>query len=142
MNGLKKLLVSGVFAAGILMTPGMAMAAGNGYVDYNAVIAATPAFSQAQKELVTAQQTLQQQFNNQSKGMNDKQKQELALKLDKQLQAKQQEIQKNEIVPAVNKIRAAIEAAARKNGIDFVVQESAWLYGGKDLTQEVINQMK
>lgn len=74
--------------------------------------------------------------------MNDKQKQELALKLDKQLQAKQQEIQKNEIVPAVNKIRAAIEAAARKNGIDFVVQESAWLYGGKDLTQEVINQMK
>ena len=74
--------------------------------------------------------------------MNDKQKKELALKLDKQLQAKQQEIQKNEIVPAVNKIRAAIEAAARKNGIDFVVQESAWLYGGKDLTQEVINQMK
>ena len=64
------------------------------------------------------------------------------MKLDKQLQAKQQEIQKNEIVPAVNKIRAAIEAAARKNGIDFVVQESAWLYGGKDLTQEVINQMK
>lgn len=142
MNGLKKLLVSGVFAAGILMTSGMAMAAGNGYVDYNAVIAATPAFSQAQKKLVTTQQTLQQQFNNQSKGMNDKQKQELALKLDKQLQAKQQEIQKNEIVPAVNKIRAAIEAAARKNGIDFVVQESAWLYGGKDLTQEVINQMK
>ena len=45
MNGLKKLLVSGVFAAGILMAPGMAMAAGNGYVDYNAVIAATPAFS-------------------------------------------------------------------------------------------------
>ena len=74
--------------------------------------------------------------------MNDKQKKELALKLDKQLQAKQQEIQKNEIVPAVNKIRAAIEAAAKKNGIDFVVQESAWLYGGKDLTQEVINQMK
>ena len=142
MNGLKKLLVSGVFAAGIFMAPGMAMAAGNGYVDYNAVIAATPAFSQAQKELVTAQQTLQQQFNNQSKEMNDKQKKELALKLDKQLQAKQQEIQKNEIVPAVNKIRAAIEAAARKNGIDFVVQESAWLYGGKDLTQEVINQMK
>ena len=142
MNGLTKLLFSGVFAAGILMTPGMAMAAGNGYVDYNAVIAATPAFSQAQKELVTAQQTLQQQFNNQSKEMNDKQKKELALKLDKQLQAKQQEIQKNEIVPAVNKIRAAIEAAAKKNGIDFVVQESAWLYGGKDLTQEVINQMK
>lgn len=92
--------------------------------------------------MVTTQQTLQQQFNNQSKGMNDKQKKELALKLDKQLQAKQQEIQKNEIVPAVNKIRAAIEAAARKNGIDFVVQESAWLYGGKDLTQDVIAQLK
>ncbi|WP_297019450.1 OmpH family outer membrane protein [uncultured Dialister sp.] len=142
MKGIKKLLVSGLCAAGILLVPGVASAAGNGYVDYNAVISATPAFSQAQKELVTAQQTLQQQFNTQSKGMNDKQKKELAQKLDKQLQAKQLEIQKNEIVPAVNKIRAAIEAAAKKNGIDFVVQESAWLYGGKDLTQEVINQMK
>lgn len=142
MKGIKKLLVSGLCAAGILLVPGVASAAGNGYVDYNAVISATPAFSQAQKELVTTQQTLQQQFNTQSKGMNDKQKKELAQKLDKQLQAKQLEIQKNEIVPAVNKIRAAIEAAAKKNGIDFVVQESAWLYGGKDLTQEVINQMK
>lgn len=142
MKGIKKLLVSGLCAAGILLVPGAASAAGNGYVDYNAVISATPAFSQAQKELVTTQQTLQQQFNTQSKGMNDKQKKELAQKLDKQLQAKQLEIQKNEIVPAVNKIREAIEAAAKKNGIDFVVQESAWLYGGKDLTQEVINQMK
>ena len=142
MKGIKKLLVSGLCAAGILLVPGVASAAGNGYVDYNAVISATPAFSQAQKELVTTQQTLQQQFNTQSKGMNDKQKKELAQKLDKQLQAKQLEIQKNEIVPAVNKIWAAIEAAAKKNGIDFVVQESAWLYGGKDLTQEVINQMK
>ena len=142
MNKMKKLLVSGICAAGILMVPGMASAAGNGYVDYNAVISATPAFSQAQRDLVTAQQTLQQQFNTQSKNMNDKQKQELAQKLNKQLQQKQLDIQRNQIVPAVNKIRAAIEAVAKKDGIDFVVQESAWLYGGKDLTQEVINQMK
>ena len=139
---LKKMIISGLCAAGMLKVPGLADAAGNGYVNYPALLQAMPAFSQAQQEMVSAQQTLQKQFNDQSKGMNDKQKQELALKLDKQLQAKQQEIQKNEIVPAVNKIRAAIEAAARKNGIDFVVQESAWLYGGKDLTQEVINQMK
>lgn len=86
--------------------------------------------------------SLQKQFNDQSKNMNDKQKKELAAKLDKELQARQQAIQKNEIVPAVEKIRAAIEAAAKKNGVDFVVQESAWLYGGKDLTQDVIAQLK
>lgn len=139
---LKKMIISGLCAAGMLMVPGLADAAGNGYVNYPALLQAMPAFSQAQRDLVTAQQTLQQQFNTQSKNMNDKQKQELAQKLNKQLQQKQLDIQKKQIVPAVNKIRAAIEAVAKKDGIDFVVQESAWLYGGKDLTQEVINQMK
>lgn len=142
MVHLKKMIISGICAAGILMVPGLADAAGNGYVNYPAVLQAVPAFSNAQKEMVSAQQTLQKQFNDQSKGMNDKQKKDLAAKLDKELQAKQQDIQKNEIVPAVEKIRAAIEAAARKNGVDFVVQESAWLYGGKDLTQDVIAQLK
>lgn len=142
MVHLKKMIISGICAAGILMVPGLADAAGNGYVNYPAVLQAVPAFSNAQKEMVSAQQTLQKQFNDQSKNMNDKQKKDLAAKLDKELQAKQQDIQKNEIVPAVEKIRAAIEAAARKNGVDFVVQESAWLYGGKDLTQDVIAQLK
>lgn len=139
---LKKMIISGLCAAGMLMVPGLADAAGNGYVNYPALLQAMPAFSQAQQEMVSAQQTLQKQFNDQSKGMNDKQKKDLAAKLDKELQARQQAIQKNEIVPAVEKIRAAIEAAAKKNGVDFVVQESAWLYGGKDLTQDVIAQLK
>lgn len=139
---LKKMIISGLCAAGMLMVPGLADAAGNGYVNYPAMLQAMPAFSQAQQEMVSAQQTLQKQFNDQSKGMNDKQKKDLAAKLDKELQARQQAIQKNEIVPAVEKIRAAIEAAAKKNGVDFVVQESAWLYGGKDLTQDVIAQLK
>lgn len=142
MVHLKKMIISGICAAGILMVPGLADAAGNGYVNYPAVLQAVPAFSNAQKEMVSAQQTLQKQFNDQSKNMNDKQKKELVAKLDKELQARQQAIQKNEIVPAVEKIRAAIEAAAKKNGVDFVVQESAWLYGGKDLTQDVIAQLK
>lgn len=142
MTQMKKWLISSVFAAGMLMAPCAASAAGNGYVNYPAVLQAMPAFSQAQQEMVSTQQTLQKQFNDQSKNMNDKQKKELAAKLDKELQARQQAIQKNEIVPAVEKIRAAIEAAAKKNGVDFVVQESAWLYGGKDLTQDVIAQLK
>lgn len=141
MKLMKKLLIPVICAAG-LMIPGMSEAAGNGYVNYNAVIAATPAFSQAQKDMVTAQQTLQARFDRQSKGMTEQQKQTLAQKLDKELSVKQQDIQKKQIVPAVQKIQAAIEAVAKKNGIDFVVQENAWLYGGKDLTQEVIELMK
>lgn len=88
------------------------------------------------------QQTLQQQFDTQSKNMNDRQKQELLTKLQKDLQMRQEAIQRSKVVPALQKIQAAIEAAAKKNGIDFVVQESAWLYGGKDLTQEVIDRLK
>lgn len=141
MKLMKKLLIPVICAAG-LMIPGMSEAAGNGYVNYNAVISATPAFSQAQKDMVAAQQSLQAQFDRQAKGMSDAQKQALAQKLDKQLQVKQQTIQQKQIIPAIQKIRAAIEAVAKKNGIDFVVQENAWLYGGKDLTQDVIELMK
>lgn len=92
MTQMKKWLISSVFAAGMLMAPCAASAAGNGYVNYPAVLQAMPAFSQAQQEMVSAQQTLQKQFNDQSKNMNDKQKKELAAKLDKELQARQQAI--------------------------------------------------
>lgn len=142
MTHWKKLLVSGACSAGMLMLPGLADAAGNGFVNYSAVLQASPAFTQAQRDMVSAQQTLQKQFDTQSKNMNDQQKQELLTKLQKDLQTRQEAIQRNKVVPALKKIQAAIEEAAKKNGIDFVVQESAWLYGGKDLTQEVIAQLK
>ncbi|MDY6084889.1 MAG: OmpH family outer membrane protein [Dialister sp.] len=142
MTHWKKLLVSGACATGMLVLPGPADAAGSGFVNYSAVLQATPAFTQAQRDMVSAQQTLQKQFDTQSKNMNDQQKQELLTKLQKDLQTRQEAIQRNKVVPALKKIQAAIEAVAKKNGIDFVVQESAWLYGGRDLTQEVIAQMK
>lgn len=142
MTHWKKLLVSGACATGMLVLPGPADAAGSGFVNYSAVLQATPAFTQAQRDMVSAQQTLQKQFDTQSKNMNDQQKQELLTKLQKDLQTRQEAIQRNKVVPALKKIQAAIEAVAKKNGIDFVVQESAWLYGGRELTQEVIAQMK
>lgn len=142
MIDLKKVLTSTFCAASLLMVPGVSIAAGNGFVNYSAVLQATPAFTRAQQDMVSAQQNLQKQFDTQSKNMNDKQKQELQAKLQKELETRQQAIQKNKVVPALQKIQAAIEAVAKKNGIDFVVQESAWLYGGKDLTQEVIARVK
>lgn len=142
MTHWKKILVSGACATGMLVLPGPADAAGSGFVNYSAVLQATPAFTQAQRDMVSAQQTLQKQFDTQSKNMNDQQKQELLTKLQKDLQTRQEAIQRNKVVLALKKIQAAIEAVAKKNGIDFVVQESAWLYGGRDLTQEVIAQMK
>lgn len=60
MNHWKKLLVSGVCAAGMLMLPVAADAAGNGFVNYAAVLQASPEFAQAQREMVSVQQTLQQ----------------------------------------------------------------------------------
>lgn len=57
MTQMKKWLISSVFAAGMLMAPCAASAAGNGYVNYPAVLQAMPAFSQAQQEMVSAQQT-------------------------------------------------------------------------------------
>jgi len=141
-NGFMKFLAGGMMLAGAMLAPGMADAAGYGFVNYQAVLAASPQLQQANKEMAAEQQKLQKDFNAQSKGMNDKDKQALAQKLDGQLAVKQQQVQKSLVVPAVEKIRAAIEKAAKDNQIDFVVQESAWLYGGQDLTRAVIAQIK
>ncbi|HJI73509.1 MAG TPA: OmpH family outer membrane protein [Veillonellaceae bacterium] len=141
MKKFKRLLLAGALMSGFICVPGMSDAA-NGYVNYPAVLQAAPQLVEAQREIVETQNSLQKEFNEKSQKMTDADKRALADRLNKQLQRKQQNIEKNKIVPTINKIRSAIAAAAKENNIDFVVQEGAWLYGGKDLTPEVIARVK
>jgi outer membrane protein len=62
--------------------------------------------------------------------------------LDRQLQ--QQIVEKrNELLGGLDKeIRAAVEEAAKQAGITIVLDRSAVLYGGTDLTENVIKIVK
>lgn len=66
--------------------------AASGYVNMEVVLASTPAFVQAGKTLAAEQQKMQQQFNEESKKLSDKEKQALGEKLNRQLAEKEKQL--------------------------------------------------
>ena len=94
--------------------------------------------SGAGKTVVSEQQKLQNQFNEQSKDMSDKDKQALGQKLNQQLAQKENEV----MAPIQAKFRAAVEKAAKDKGVDMVINARDVIYGGIDLTDAVKANMK
>lgn len=112
--------------------------AASGYVNMEAVLAATPSFVQAGKELASEQQKMQQQFNDESKKLSDKEKQALGEKLSRQLAEKEQKL----MAPIQEKLKMAIAKAAKEKGVDIVINAREVVYGGIDLTEPVKQNMK
>lgn len=134
---MKKLLISMMVAAASMGIMAQADAA-SGFVNVEEVLAATPAFTQAGRDVVFEQQKLQKQFNDQSKDMSDKDKEALGAKLNQQLAQKENEV----MAPIQAKFRAAVEKAAKDKGVDMVINARDVIYGGIDLTDAVKANMK
>jgi outer membrane protein len=83
-------------------------------------------------------QAKQREFQERGKGLTAFQRQEL----DRQLQ--QQILQKrNELLGTLDKdVRASVDAVAKQAGVTVVLDRSVVLYGGTDLTEAVIKQVK
>ena len=131
---MKKLLISMMVAAASMGIMAQADAA-SGFVNVEEVLAATPAFAQAGRDVVFEQQ---KQFNDQSKDMSDKDKEALGAKLNQQLAQKENEV----MAPIQAKFRAAVEKAAKDKGVDMVINARDVIYGGIDLTDAVKANMK
>ena len=134
---MKKLLISMMVAAASMGIMAQADAA-SGFVNVEEVLAATPAFAQAGRDVGFEQQKLQKQFNDQSKDMSDKDKEALGAKLNQQLAQKENEV----MAPIQAKFRAAVEKAAKDKGVDMVINARDVIYGGIDLTDAVKANMK
>ena len=135
----KKWAAAGLLAAAVMMgSMGESEAAGNGYVNMNAVLASSAEFQQAGKTVAAEQQKLQKEYSDQSQGMSDQDKAALQQKLNQQLN----DLQNQVLAPIQKKIGLAVQAAAEKRNIDFVVASGAVLYGGTDLTEDVKSSMK
>ncbi|MEN6413562.1 MAG: OmpH family outer membrane protein [Veillonellales bacterium] len=125
-------------AVTMLGTVSEVSAAGQGYVNMNAVITASPDFQQVGKSILEEQARLQQEFNEKSKEMTDQEKMELKKTLSQQLAETQQKL----LQPVQEKLKQAIKNAAKAKDIDFVVPSESVLYGGVDLTADVQANMK
>lgn len=136
---MKKVLAAAILGAAVLGFAGTADAA-TGVVNIQAVLAQNAQFQKAGKDVAAEQAKLQKQFNEQSKDMNEKDKQALAQKLNQQLADKENSAMK----PIQDKFKAAVEKAAKAKGVDTVVAPGGLLYGtvDVDLTADVQANMK
>lgn len=141
---MKRILMMAVLAAvsffAFVGAPSTASAAeaAVGYVDMEAVFEACPGTNDAAIELRRLQADLQKQFEEESPELEDAAKAKLEQELNEKLAKRQQEL----MDPIQRRILRAIKAVAQEKGIPQIVKADVILYGGKDLTKDVIAAVK
>lgn len=128
-----------VFAAGIFGGMGAADAA-TGVVNVQAVLADNAAFQSIQQSMRKERAAMQRDFAEKAKTMNQEQKLELAKTYRMELTKKEQEAMN----PLNERMKKAVEKAAKEKQIDTVVAAGGLMYGSidADLTQDVKANMK
>ena len=109
-----------------------------GYIDMDAVFEACPGTNEAAMELRQLQAQLQQEFEEKSPELEDSEKAKLEQELNAKLAKRQQEL----MDPIQRRITRAVKRVAQEQGISQVIKAELILYGGKDLTKDVIAAVK
>lgn len=142
-----KMVALAVVAMFVLGVAGMAvMQTGTGYaapssnvgkVDIQALMTGHPDYAKAQETFTKEREQAEKDFNEKSATMtNDKEKQEYAAQLQQRLQLKEKEL----IVSIQDKVNAAIKEVADAKGLAVVLPEQVVVYGGQDITQDVLKK--
>lgn len=141
---MKRILMMAVLAAASLFSfagaPSTASAAEVtvGYVNMDAVFEACPGTNEAAVELRQLQADLQKQFEAEAPELEEAAKVKLEQDLNEKLAKRQQEL----MDPIQRRIIRAIKEVAQEKGIPQIVKAEVILYGGKDLTKDVIAAVK
>ena len=118
---------------------GVASAAGSnvGVIDYRQVMSQHPELNTVEQQMQNAIADVKKEFEEKSAGMNDQEKADYYQQSQLRLQQKQQEL----VNPIEQSIEAAIKKVAETKGLSVVIEKSTVIYGGQDITQDVINRL-
>ncbi len=108
-----------------------------GYVDMPRALDGHPRKAASERALQEFFQAKQREFAQRAKGLSAEQRQLLDRELQQQFLSKRQELLGN----LDKEIRAAVEQVARTQGVSIVLERSVVLFGGVDLTDQVIKQV-
>ena len=97
-----------------------------------------PGIENIAKEISDKQIVLQNSFNEQAKTLDEQARQDLQVKLNKELA----EFENSKMEPVQKAIGKAIEKVAKANKVDSIVNSNMMVFGGKDLTDEVVKSLK
>ena len=107
-----------------------------GVVDYSQ-FSAIKDVTDMQAQMQKLAQDAEKDFNEKAAGMSDEQKQEYYQQTMQRLQQQQADMME----PVRAKIEAAVKEVADAKGITVVINKEAVVYGGTDLTQDVLKKL-
>lgn len=120
---------------------GIASAAGNGnvgVVDYRQIMSQHPNLQTANSQMQQAVTDAQKEFEEKSKNMSDQEKADYYNQTQERLQVKQQEL----LDPIEKSVNDAIKKVADAKGLSVVLDKNTVVYGGTDVTNDVVSRLK
>ena len=134
------IFIGSVVAIALTQTGNIATAASSssvGTIDYQQAMSSHPDIQNLQGQMETAINDIKKEFDEKSAGMNDQEKADYYRQCQERLAQKQQEL----LDPIRNSVDAAIKKIADKRGLAVVIDKMAVIYGGQDITAEVISEL-
>ena len=108
-----------------------------GVIDYNQVIAQHPKLQESEEQMKQAVADAQRDFEVRSADMGDQEKQDYYIQTQQRLQQKNQEL----LTPLRASVETAVKEVANNRGLSIVIDKGAVVYGGMDITQDVIKKL-
>jgi outer membrane protein len=108
-----------------------------GVVDTGLLLDKHPDTQQANEILKSETEQAKKEFNEKSATLSDKDKQALDLQLTQRVAQKRQELLK----AITDKINVAIKEVAEAKGLTIVIPKSFVIYGGQDITDDVLKKI-
>ncbi len=132
--------IGSVVALALTQTGGVASAASSstvGVINSQQVLVQHPDIQNFEDQFRAAVEEIQKDFEEKSQGMNDQEKQEYYQQCQQRVMQKRQEL----LDPIQKSIEEAVKKTADAKGLSVVIEEGAVVYGGQDITQDVIGRL-
>lgn len=129
-----------LFGGAAMALPGKVLAAPAspvGVVDFGLLANQHPDTQKANDALWAEVETAKQEFDSKAAGLSDRDKKALALQLGQRVEQKRREL----LGAIIEKVNATIKVVADAKGLSIVVDKFAVIYGGSDITSDVMKKI-
>ena len=109
-----------------------------GFVNVQYVLQNYPGIKDVLQQISDEKVRLQNQYNEQAQSLSDADKNAMSANLSQEYN----KYENNTMAPVQQKIQKTIAKIAKEHGIQNVVNSNSMLYGGKDLTEEVVKALQ
>lgn len=109
-----------------------------GFVNVQYVLQNYPGIKDVLQQISDEKARLQNQYNEQSQSLSDADKNAMSANLSQEYN----KYENSTMAPVQQKIQKTIAKIAKEHGIQNVVNSNSMLYGGKDLTEEVVKALR